>query len=263
VIEAARRNSQPATVAEAVDAYERDLVARGGSVANAGRIRKHLTPTLASKPVGLLTARELAAWRDGLLGAALTTATVVRICKATKAALNLTARRDHRITNRNAWSDGLSGITEDYASRNVQRLDDEQVRAVVSAAHEIDAAFGLYVEVAAVTGARLSQIAQLIVADLQADNGTPRLLMPASRKGRSRKGEKRPVPIPVGLAAKLNLSESRCCFAVMVGLGSRRTTATTRISISRPRRGRVSLARSTRCDTAASAACCWPTCQCA
>src|SRR5205823_2768439 len=58
---------RPATVAEAVDDYERDLIARHGSVANAGRIRKHLTPTLAAKPVGLLTARELAAWRDGLI----------------------------------------------------------------------------------------------------------------------------------------------------------------------------------------------------
>ena len=45
---------RPQTVAEAVDAYERDLIARGGSVANAGRIRKHLTSTLAAKPVGLL-----------------------------------------------------------------------------------------------------------------------------------------------------------------------------------------------------------------
>jgi hypothetical protein len=58
-------SGRPGTVADAVDAFERDLKARGASVANAGRIRKHLTATLASKPVGLLTARELAAWRDG------------------------------------------------------------------------------------------------------------------------------------------------------------------------------------------------------
>jgi integrase len=194
---------RPATVKEAVDAYERDLIARGGSVANAGRIRKHLTATLAAKPVGLLTVRELAHWRDSLLAASIKPATLVRLFRATKAALNLAARRDHRIANRNAWHDGLSGLAENFSSRNAQRLDDGQVGAVVAAAYAIDPAFGLYVEVAATTGARLSQIARLTVADLQADNGTPRLLMPTSRKGRNRKAGKRPVPITVGLANKL------------------------------------------------------------
>jgi integrase len=130
-------------------------------------------------------------------------ATVVRLCKATKAALNLAAHRDPRIANRAAWRDGLSGIAEGFVSRNVQRLDDEQVRALIAAAYAIDSAFGLYVEVAAVTGARLSQIARLTVTDLQADNGTPRLMMPTSRKGRGRKAAKRPVPITPALARKL------------------------------------------------------------
>jgi integrase len=130
-------------------------------------------------------------------------ATLVRLCKAVKAALNLAARRDPRIANRAAWRDALSGIAEDYASRNVQRLDDEQVRAVVAAAYAIDLAFGLYVEVHAQTGARTSQISRLTVADLQADNGTPRLMMPCSRKGKNRKAGKRSVSITPALAAKL------------------------------------------------------------
>jgi integrase len=208
-IEAARRlargsadTGRPATVTDAVDAYERDLKARGGSTANAGRIRKHLTPTLTSKPVGLLTARELAAWRDGLLGDGMKPATVVRLAKATKAALNTAARRDPRITNRAAWRDGLGGIAEGFVSRNVQRLDDDQVRAIIAAAYAIDHAFGLYVETAAVTGARLSQIAALVVADLQ-DGANPRLMMPTSRKGRGRKPDKRPVPITPELAHRL------------------------------------------------------------
>lgn len=194
---------RPQTIAEAVDAYERDLLARGGSVANAGRIRKHLTSTLAAKPVGLLTARELAHWRDGLLAGGMKPATAVRLCKAIKAALNLAAKRDHRILNRAAWRDGLSGLAENFATRNVQRLDDDQVRAFVAAAYEIDRAFGLYTETLALTGARNSQVARLTVADLQADNGTPRLMMPCSHKGRGRKPAKRPVPIPPQLAAKL------------------------------------------------------------
>ena len=53
------------------------------------------------------------------------------------------------------------------------------------------------------SGARLGQLARLVVADLQADNGAPRLLMPTSKKGRGRKSGKRPVPITPALAAKL------------------------------------------------------------
>jgi integrase len=198
---------RPVTVKEAVDAYERDLIARGGSVANAGRIRRHLTATLAAKPVGLLTARELAAWRDGLLAGGMKSATLVRLCKVAKAACNLSAKRDHRIANRNAWRDGLSGITEGFTSRNLQRLTDAQVSALVGAAYAIDRAFGLYVETLAVTGARCSQAARLTVGDLQV-GAEPRLLMPCSLKGRGRKPVKRPVPITADLAAKLASNRS-------------------------------------------------------
>ena len=196
-------SGRPGTVGDAVNGYAKDLRARGASVANAGRIRKHITPTLASKPVALLTARELAAWRDGLLAAGMKPATVVRLCKATKAALTLAARRDSRILNRAAWRDGLSGLAENFATRNVQRLDDDQVRAVVSEAYLVDRNFGLYAETLAQTGARNSQVARLAIGDLQADNGAPRLLMPTSRKGRNRKVGKRPVPISPALAQRL------------------------------------------------------------
>jgi hypothetical protein len=74
--------SQPASVADAVAEYARDLEARGATPGNATRITKHLTPTLAAKPVGLLTARELSAWRDGLLAAGMKQATLVRLCRA-------------------------------------------------------------------------------------------------------------------------------------------------------------------------------------
>ena len=60
-------------------------------------------------------------------------------------------------------------------------------------------------EVAATTGARLSQLARLEVADLQADLPEPRLLMPLSAKGqaRNKRHERRPVPITPALAAVL------------------------------------------------------------
>ena len=77
-------SGRPATVADAVDSFERDLIARGASVANAGRIRKHLTKALASKPVARLSGNDLAAWRDSLLAVGMKPATAVRLCKATK-----------------------------------------------------------------------------------------------------------------------------------------------------------------------------------
>jgi integrase len=129
-------------------------------------------------------------------------ATAVRLCRATKAMLNLVAKRDHRIKNRAAWADGLSGVSEDFLSRNVERLDDDQVRAVIAASYALNRNFGLYVEVAAETGARPSQISRLTVADLQ-NGSAPRLMMPSSRKGRGRKPSKYPVPISKQLADKL------------------------------------------------------------
>jgi integrase len=161
-------------------------------------------PTLASKPVGLLTSRELTHWRDGLLAGGMKPATAVRLFKGAKAALTLAAKRDHRITNQAAWRDGLSGFAENFESRNPSRLSDAEVQAVVAAAHEIDRAFGLYVEIAAVTGARPSQIARLLGGDLLPNGDGPRLMMPSSRKGRGRKISRKPVPITASLAAKLS-----------------------------------------------------------
>jgi hypothetical protein len=50
-------DSKPMTVADAIAAYKRDLKSRGGQQSNATRVEKHLTSSLAGKPVGLLTVR--------------------------------------------------------------------------------------------------------------------------------------------------------------------------------------------------------------
>jgi hypothetical protein len=142
----------------------RDLAARGAGPENATRITKNLTPTLAAKPVGLLTASDLRAWRDGLLRDSMKPATMVRLGRAVKAALNLAARRDHRITNRNSWADGFSGVSEDFASRDIQRPDDEQVRAVIAASYALDPNFDAYAEVADQTGRGLPKSPGLLWA---------------------------------------------------------------------------------------------------
>jgi integrase len=193
-------SSRPVTVAEAIDAYEGDLRARGGDTENASRVRFHLPDTLGAKTVALLGAGELRHWRDGLVNRGMTPAAADRTARVLKAALNLAATDDPRITNASAWT-GLKRLPDSENARNVI-LPDETVRAVVIAAYELDRGFGLFVELAAVTGARASQLLRLQVCDLQ-DGTAPRLMLPSSKKGRSRRVERKPLPIPTSLAAAL------------------------------------------------------------
>jgi integrase len=196
--------SRPVTVSEALTLYEKDLVARGGSPYNAAHPRMHLTGVLLNKPVALLGATELRKWRDSLLAKGLAPGTVNRTKTGLRAALELAAARDPRITSERAWKMGLAALPDAHVALNVILTDDE-VRRIVAAAYDHDRALGLMVEVAAVTGGRLSQLARLEVGDLQADGTEPRLLMPLSAKGRRRdkRHERRPVPISSALAAVL------------------------------------------------------------
>jgi integrase len=195
---------RPATVEEALASYEADLKTRGGEIGNVARVRLHLPAGLLNKTVALLASRELRKWRDGL-AKTLAAATVNRTTTGLKAALNLAAEHDERITNRRAWETGLASIPDAEQSRNVI-LSEDTVRRISAEAYRISAELGLLIEGAAVTGARVSQLAQMEVQDLQADRAAPRLMMPTSRKGKGRKTmQRRPVPITLGLAAKLRV----------------------------------------------------------
>jgi integrase len=196
-------SGRPLTVGEALDTYEADLRTRGGDTGNVTRVRAHLIPGLRDKAVALLAAGDLRRWRDGLVKS-LAPATVNRTCTVLKAALNLAADHDERIANRRAWENGLATIPDAEQSRNVI-LDEATVRWIIAEAYAQSSEFGLLVEVAAVTGARVSQLARIEVQDLQSDRANPRLLMPTSRKGKgTKKIMRHPVPIPAGLAAKLD-----------------------------------------------------------
>src|SRR6516165_2822399 len=196
-------DGRPCTVTEALDAYAADPKARGGLVANALRVRHHLPPALASKTVSLLTSRELQRLRDGLVQK-IKPSSVNRLFRGLKAALNLAAKHDARITNTQAWKVGLAALPDAHRARNVI-LTDEQVRALIAAGYAEDSALGVLVEVGAVTGARPSQLERLEVGDLQLDRADgPRLLMPSSRKGRGhRRIDRHPIPIPESLADRL------------------------------------------------------------
>jgi integrase len=183
--------------------YKRDLIANGRGISNATRIYKYLPTAMASKPISLLTARELAAFRDALLtGGTIKCSSVKRTLKSLIASFNLAARLDPRITYK-PWTDALAFADGAAGTRNASALSDDQVLALIAACYAIDAAFGLYMEVAAQTGARLSQIARLVVSDLK-DGKEPRLMMPCSHKGRGKRTvTKKPVPITPELAKKL------------------------------------------------------------
>jgi len=199
---------RPASVGDALDAYERDLVTRGGQITNATLVRNLIPNALLSKPVGLLAFRELRHWRDGLLDGR-KASSVNRTCKSFKAALNLAAAHDQRVGNAAVWRSALASLPDAHTARRVG-LPESDVRKIVAAAYAVTPQIGLWTEVAAVTGARPSQIARLDVADLQDGRDDPRLMMPSSRKGKGTKRvERRPVPITLGLAVKLRAASAR------------------------------------------------------
>jgi integrase len=200
-------DNRPLSVDEAITSYQRDLASRNGDPYNAIRIRGHITSVLLSKPVALLSARELKQWRDSLLAKGLAPATVNRTAIALRAALELVAAHDPRIANVRAFKIGLSGLSDTHRARNVI-LDDATVRRLIEAAYAHDRKLGVLVDVLAVTGARPGQAARLVVADFRDDPAAPRLMMPKSGKGGSRnratrKAERCSVAITPALAAVL------------------------------------------------------------
>ena len=62
----AAAGAKPATVGQALAAYEADLKTRGADTGNVARVRAHLPAALLNKAVALLASRELRRWRDGL-----------------------------------------------------------------------------------------------------------------------------------------------------------------------------------------------------
>ena len=139
-----------------------------------------------------------------------------------KAALNLAADRDDRITSRRPWEQGLATLPDAEESRNVI-LSNSHVRILVENSQTQGAEFGLLVEGLASTGARISQLARVNVGDMQDARPDPRIMMPSSRKGNGRKTVlRRPVPIssilPSGCAT-LPRASGRCS---VVRKGNRR-----------------------------------------
>jgi integrase len=183
------------TIGDALDAHEADLEARGGDVGNVSRARGHVPAALARRPVAMLTANELRNWRNALVKV-MAPASVNRVANTLRAALNLAADNDEAIS-RGPWESGLKSLPGAEQADNVV-LTDAEVRRVIREAYKIGEAFGLFIEVAAVTGARPSQMCRIETV------GRDHVMMPASRKGRGPKAvTARRVPIDGALAKRL------------------------------------------------------------
>lgn len=184
------------TLGDAIDAYQADLDARGAGGDNVTRLRGHISPTMAQRPVKLLDVSELRRWRDAL-AKKLAPASVNRTITILKATLNLAAQKDQTL-NARSWQIGLGAIPEATVARNVV-LPEAKIRRLVDAARDHSPEFGLLIEALASTGARISQLARCTGADLADD----RILIPSSAKGRKKRATRVPVPIPASLAERL------------------------------------------------------------
>jgi hypothetical protein len=196
---------RPATVRDAIEDYKRDLIERGGDQANATRLFFHLPEWLAGRPVALLQQREVRKWRTDLIekveAGRLSKGSVNRIMKVFAAAMELAARGDTRIANRDAWR--LPALTDAVRPRE-SLLTEAEVVAAVRGSYQYSDAFGLFIEVCAVTGARPIQVHRLLVCDLKDTPAGPQLMMPSSMKGKGKKKIERVArPIPVALARRL------------------------------------------------------------
>jgi hypothetical protein len=193
----------PLTVRQAVEHYVAIRKAkddRNGRDAEV-RLAKHLLADhhrMADRSLAELNDRHWNKWRAGL--SALKPASVTRVAADVKAAMNA-AWRDNRRSLPADWRDNLivglapskDGASDEHAPpRNY--LPDDDVRRIIATSFQVNDDFGRLVLVLAATGARLSQVRRMLVADV-IDGEHPYLMVPRSRKGRP--GTHAPAPIKV------------------------------------------------------------------
>jgi integrase len=171
------------------------------------RLTRHVLSNqkFADTKLSRLRTSDFDGWRERLSDA-LAPASINRLLNDLRAALNLAVAKRRRELPAATALEIKIGTQAGEVLTNARRqlLTDEQVREAVRAAFEVDqdGDFGYVVLILAASGARYSQIAALKVSDVQKERS--RIMMPPSRKGRSRKA-KAPTPIPVdgGVVASL------------------------------------------------------------
>ena len=199
----ARSNGPVVTVMSAIETY---IAAHSASPGVRSKLKHALKDeALSQTPLAALTADDLIRWKESLAGT-MKPASARRIVNDLRASLNAAARR-HRSelppTMGDTIRDGLAaprGGSEGNARKQI--LNDADVRRLVDAAWAIDREqdwdgdLGRLVLVLAATGARFSQVARLLVADLRA--AEKRLMVPVSKKGGGGEKATPQIPLPIG-----------------------------------------------------------------
>jgi integrase len=189
------------TVDLAVETYVALRKARAERSGSEGSLKLHVTndQKFAVLKLGRLEAQSIIDWRERL-PKELEPSSKNRILNDLRAALNAAATKYRRQLPAHILAEIKLGTKAEAIKSSPRRqlLTDEQVRAVVDAAFEVDPSgdFGRLVLLAARTGARFSQLANLLIIDFQLDN--IRLMMPSSRKGKNRQpGTRDAVPMDI------------------------------------------------------------------
>jgi integrase len=183
------------TVKEVIDAY---LTAREKRSTTRGhdarwRMTKHVLSDekLAPLPLSKATPAVWAGWRRRIPGD-LQPATVNRLLNDVRAAMATAYPGGVLPAETRAKLKAEAGAT---VAREVKTLPASDIMKLNDAAASVDAHFGRLVMVLAATGARLSQVARITVADVQTE--ALRIMMPASAKGRATKA-RTPHAVPIG-----------------------------------------------------------------
>jgi integrase len=195
------------TVLLAVETYVGVRKARADRSGSEGSLKLHVTNDreFAGLKLGRLEAQNILDWRAGL-PKELVPSSKNRILNDLRAALNAEAAKHRRQLPAHIPAEIKLGTKAESITSFPRRqlLTDAQVRAVVEAAFEVDpdGDFGRLVLLAAATGARFSQLANLVILDFQFEN--TRLMMPSSRKGKNRQpGARAAVPASVDVMRRL------------------------------------------------------------
>jgi integrase len=190
------------TLDVALNSYAVDLKARRARDSNAALVRYHLKGhPLQHRPLAVISAAELKAWRNGMAAKGLAPSSVNRVRAALRACLELAMPSRSHI-----WKEGLESLPNATRARKLL-FPDATILALVAAAYARDPALGLLCDVLASTGMRPIQAAAMRCEDVIAD-AKPRLMVSKTAKGGGRnRSEKRlqryPFPITPALCAKL------------------------------------------------------------
>jgi integrase len=187
-------------VADAVRAYIETRERRNLVTGRDARYRLTLhvigDQKFASTLLARLSASDIGRWRKGL-SKEMRPASVNRLMNDLRAALRATIDqhwRDLPQTLAKEIETGLRSLPSAEVARHAL-LSDDQIRRVIETAYLVDADLGDIVLLLAATGARFSQVAKIMVADLQAD--AERVMVPTSAKGKGVKARAR-IAVPVG-----------------------------------------------------------------